>query len=118
MAEIDDLKAKIQKLERAIQNYEFDGPSKLYYSLNRKAIEMANLLNAHDLGKIDIEDKGSKSFERIIVSIKNATDVASAVKSLAEVAGITGDEDKDVRRRPLTPESMSNVLGNTAGTRN
>jgi hypothetical protein len=125
MAEtIDDYKKlleaerrKVSVLDDRISQYEDNGPAKLYYSLNRKAAEMADLLNSIHLKDIAIEDPKDKTFERMRFIIKDSSEIATAVQLLGNAAGITGDEDADTkpRRRITTPESISDVLGNTAG---
>ena len=111
------LQGKIDFLCKIISFYEENGPAKLYYSLNRKAAEMADLLNSIHLKDIAIEDPKDKTFERMRFIIKDSSEIATAVQLLGNAAGITGDEDADTkpRRRITTPESISDVLGNTAG---
>jgi hypothetical protein len=113
MSEIDELKEKLKK-------YEEDGVAKLYYSLNRKAWEMADLMNNTDLKTIEMDDPKSKKFDRLKVIWQDAASIATAVKALGEVAGVTGNEEKDVSnyRKITTPESISNVLENSTGKNN
>lgn len=117
--QVKSLTAENKKLTGLVAFYEQGGPAKLYYALSRKSIEMADLLNSQKLTDIDIDDGKSKGFERIMVIIKNSTDVAASVQSLGAVAGITGDEERDTKgvRRAITPETMANDYGNTAGQR-
>ncbi len=114
MAEsIDDLKAKIAL-------YESNGAAKLFYSLNRKMNELANLLNKQSLDNLDIADPKDKSFERLKIAWNEAASIATAVDVLGKTAGITGDEDKDTQMpkyKITTAESIADVLGNTAGQR-
>lgn len=108
----------IQELKKIIESYETNGIAKLFYSLNRKANEMADLLNKVNLANLALDDKNDKTFERLKVVWNDAASIATAVKALAETAGITNDEEKDTRNpkfRITTPESISDVLGNTAG---
>lgn len=98
MAEtIEELKAKLKK-------YEEDGVAKLYYSLNRKAWEMADLMNANNLRTLDIDDPKAKTFDRLKVIWNDASSIATAVKALGEIAGVTGNEKKDVERKPFIEE--------------
>jgi len=110
MAEIDDLKGKLKK-------YEENGVAKLYYSLNRKAWEMADMLNSINLKNVTLDDPKDKTFERIRFIINDSSGIATAVKALGETAGITGDEDKDVRniKQRTTPETIANVFGDNKG---
>lgn len=103
----------LEEAESLIRKYEEDGPAKLYYSLNRKSWEMADLMNNTNLKTLDIDDPKSKTFDRLKVVWQDAASIATAVKALGEVAGITGDEGKDVRRlrRATTPESIAQELG-------
>lgn len=100
-----------------IAKYEGNGVAKLYYSLNRKAWEMADLMNATNLKTLDISDPKDKTFERLKIVWQDAASIATAVKTLGEIAGITGNESKDTqpKLKHTTPESIADVLGNTAG---
>lgn len=104
-------------LLKKLDMYEQNGPAKLFYSLNRKSWEMADLLNKNNLTDLDIVDAKDKSFDRLKVVWNDASDLAIAINALGQAAGITGDESKDMnyRRRITSPESISDVLGNTAG---
>lgn len=109
----------VEELEKIVASYEQDGAAKLFYALNRKMSEMANRLNSTDLQTVPLDDPKDKTFDRLKVVWNDAASLASAVKSLGETAGITNDEavdtSKRVYKRPITPETMSNVLGDTAG---
>ena len=95
MAEtIEDLKSKLAL-------YEQNGAAKLYYSLNRKMNEMADMLNKQNLANLDLADAKDKSFERLKVVWNDAASIAAAIKSLGELAGVTNDEAKDVSRKPF-----------------
>lgn len=103
----------IEEAEKLISKYEEDGVSKLYYSLNRKAWEMADLMNATNLKNLDIADPKDKTFDRLKVVWQDAASIATAVKTLGDIAGVSGDENKDIqgKRKPTTPESMAQELG-------
>lgn len=106
---VDDLKAKISL-------YENNGAAKLFYSLNRKMNEMADIMNKNNLANLNLDDPKDKTFERLKVIWNDASSIATAVKALGDAVGITGDEEKDIiRKQRTTPESIANVLGNTAG---
>jgi hypothetical protein len=108
---------KISILEKKIASYEGNGPGKLYYSLNRKQWEMADLLNRENLTDMDIDDPKSKTFDRLKIILKEGSEMGVAVNALGVALGITGDMEGDIRpkRRVTSPESISDVLGNTAG---
>src|ERR1700749_177641 len=100
--EISQEKNKVSLLEKKLSAYEENGPAKLYYALTRKAWEMGDLLNAHNLRSLDLEDAKNKIFDRLKVVWNDASDLAIAIKTLGDAAGITGDEDKDLRKRRTT----------------
>jgi hypothetical protein len=103
-----------------VKLYEENGAAKLFYALNRKMNEMAERLNATSLVTITLDDPKDKTFDRLKVIWNDAASIASAVKALGDTANITNDETKDTSSpvfRITTPESISNVLGNTAGQR-
>jgi len=108
MSRIEELQNRVDELEKLVAKYEENGAAKLYYSLVRKAWEMAQLLNNTDLIKIELDDPKSKTFDRLKVIWKDAADLAVAIKTLGDAAGITGDEEKDAKRIiPITPQSIA-----------
>lgn len=92
---------KITELEDKIKQYEQNGPAKLYYSLNRKMNEMAELLNKTNLSTVDLESKDSKEFDRLFKLLEKSQVISNAAESVKNFAGITGDEVKDVDRKPF-----------------
>jgi len=92
---------RIQQLEEQLKKYEENGMAKLYYSLNKKMNEMADLMNRHDLAVLPIDDPKDKTFDRLKVIWADASSIALAVKSLGEVAGVTGNEKADVEKKPF-----------------
>jgi len=107
----------IEELKKVIALYETNGPAKLFYALNRKSNELADLLNKQTLANLDLTDAKDKSFERLKIAWNEAGSIANSIKILAESAGITNDETKDTKTPiyRITPESVSDVLGNSAG---
>jgi len=112
---------RIKELEKKIAYYEGDGVAKLFYGLNRKAAEMADLLNSTNLKNLDLTDPKDKTFDRLKIIWQDASSIASAVKSLGETAGVTGDETKDTtvaKYRITSPETMADAIGTPAGINN
>jgi hypothetical protein len=109
----------LQEAEAIIKLYEQNGAAKLYYALNRKMNEMADMLNKQTLSVLDLTDAKDKTFERLKVIWNDAASISQAVKALGEATGITNDEIIDSNKTPFkritTPESISNALGNSAG---
>lgn len=118
---------KINKLEKerdfALQEkkqYE-NGDAKLYYALQRKMSEMADMLNKTKLDSIDLTDGKDKSFERIKSIWDSAEKVSTAATSLGVAAGITNNEADDINKpikRATTPESIADNVGQLAGKHN
>lgn len=92
---------KIDVLEKKLALYEQNGAAKLFYSLNRKMNEMADLMNKTKLSDLTLDDPKDKTFERLKVIWNDAASIAVAVKALGESAGVTGDEKKDVEKKPF-----------------
>jgi len=99
---------KIKELESKLALYEENGAAKLYYSLNRKMNEMADVMNKNNLGNMTIDDPKDKTFDRLKVIWNDAASIASGVKALGELAGITGDENKDIKRKPFNDRLAEN----------
>jgi hypothetical protein len=91
----------IKQLQQKIELYEQNGPAKLYYSLNRKMNEMGDLLNKTNLSGVDLESKDSKEFDRLFKLLEKSQVISNAAQAVKEFAGITGDEKKDVERKPF-----------------
>lgn len=91
----------IEELKEKLKSYEQNGSAKLYYSLNRKMNEMAELLNKTNLSNVDLESKDSKEFDRLFKLLEKSQVIGNAAQSVKEFAGITGDEEKDVARKPF-----------------
>lgn len=98
MAETIDYKAEYEQLKAL---YENNGAAKLYYSLNRKMNEMADLMNKTNLKTLSLDDPKDKTFDRLKVIWNDAASISIAVKALGETAGVTGDEEGDVKRKPF-----------------
>ena len=122
-SKIKDLEKQISYLQGKNAYYEQDGIGKLYHALNRKANEMAELLNKTSLTAIDIDDPKIKTFERLQKIWVDAGTISSSIKALEVLAGINQEvkEDKkeqiQVTRKPFSPENMADAVGELAGKR-
>lgn len=107
----------IEEYEAIVKMYEENGPAKLYYALNRKMWEMADLLNKTNLKNLALDDPKDKTFERLKVIWNDSSSISSAVQAIGIAIGVTGNEDKDIQntRRRTTPESIADVLGDNKG---
>ena len=95
------LEKKIKALEQRLSIYEQNGLAKLYYALNRKMNEMADMLNDNSLKGMNIDDPKDKSFDRIFKLLEKSETVANSAKVLGTIAGVTQDEEKDVAKKPF-----------------
>lgn len=104
---------RIKELEGRVKLYEQNGAAKLYYALQRKMNEIADMLNNTKLAGLALEDKNDKTFERLKVLWTDSKTISDAAKAIGESAGITGDEDKDIlkARRMISPESVAQDIG-------
>lgn len=109
----EDEQKKVAYLEKRLAPYEENGVAKLYYAMNRKSWEMADMLNAVNLKTIEISDAKDKSFERIRYIINDSSGIATAVQALGNAAGITGDEEGDIKpkKRMVSPEMYAQEIG-------
>lgn len=116
-----ELEKKIKDLENKLAYYEQDGIGKLYYSLQRKANEMADLLNKTNISHLLLDDPKDKTFERLQKIWVDAGTISSSIKSLETLAGInqepSGVEVKIVQiaKKPFSPENMADAVGELAG---
>ena len=121
---IKDLEKQIAYLQSKNNYYEEDGIGKLYHALNRKANEMAELLNKTSLTAIDIDDPKIKTFERLQKIWVDAGTISASIKALEVLAGINQEVTVDkkeiaqVNKKPFSPENMADAVGELAGKRN
>ena len=80
---------------------EQSGSEQLYHALNKKMVEMAQLLNATNLKSLDITDSKDKSFERLKVLWDSAAKVAEATKALGQTAGILKMDTPEHENKPF-----------------
>ena len=108
MAEtLEELQDKVSKLEKdlafseSVRSMYENGAAKLYYSLQRKMSEMSKIFNSQDLSAIDMASKSDATFERVFKLLEKCEIVSKSAESLGAIAGVTGNEKKDVERRPF-----------------
>lgn len=91
----------IEELKRRLELYEQNGPAKAAYAINRKLNELADMLNKTNVSFLDIADPKDKSFERLKAAWGEMATLGEAYKTLAASAGISGDEQKDIAKKPF-----------------
>jgi len=106
MAENDDLKKqldgekkKVAVLEQKLSKYENHGGVRLYYSLNRKLNEIADVLNSVTIKEELNADGKDKTFERLRALWTDAEKIVTATQSIATMLKLTFDEDKDLSKK-------------------
>jgi hypothetical protein len=119
LAVIKDLKEQNTILSSKLDSYERDGIEKLFNALQRKANEMADLLNKYKLQDIDIGDKNSKEFERLKAVWTDAKTISESIQILKMSTNKEEPEkEKKVEKKsPLTAENIADIYGNKAGQR-
>ena len=103
----------IDEAEKIISLYEQNGAAKLFYAINRKMNEMAELMNKTSLANIELDDKDSKSFDRLFKLLEKSQVISNAAQTIQGFAGITNNEERDSKNPKfrITPESMAQELG-------
>lgn len=103
----ETIEEKVTRLERELDEsnklrsiYE-NGGAKLYYAQQRKMSEMANVLNKYSLESMDMVSKSDATFERVFKLLEKSESISTAAAGLAASAGVTGDEEKDVNKKPF-----------------
>jgi hypothetical protein len=91
----------LEELKHKLLLYEQNGAAKLFYALNRKANEMADLLNKTNISHLLLDDPKDKTFERLKVIWNDSASISAAIKELGISAGVTGDEQKDIVKKPF-----------------
>jgi hypothetical protein len=118
LAAIKNLKEQNAILSNKLDSYERDGIEKLFNALQRKANEMADLLNKYKLQDIDIGDKNSKEFERLKAVWTDAKTISESIQILKMSTNKEEPEkEKKEKKSPLTAENIADIYGNKAGQR-
>jgi len=92
---------EVQNLKGKLSLYEQNGAAKLYYSLNRKMNEMADMLNSNSMNNVNLDDPKDKTFDRVFKILEKSETVSNAAKALRDFAGISGNERNDIERKPF-----------------
>lgn len=108
-------KEKVVALGLRLSAFELPGKTKLFYALNKQQNDMADMLNQVELKDLNLGDKDNKTIERLRVIWSSIGTLAPLVDMLAANAGVSGDEEGDMKNRKAlrvitTPESMANQI--------
>jgi hypothetical protein len=89
------LEDRIAELEAEVDSYKNNGVAKLYHSLQRKANEVADLLNSVNIKNINIDDAKDKSFDRIFKILEKSKTLSESIKELRDsVPGMKKEEQR------------------------
>lgn len=101
-------KQQVRVLEQRLQKYEYHGGVRLYYSLNRKLNEIAEVLNEKALKDVLNEDGKDKTFERMRALWTDAEKIVSAVQSIGAMLNLKGDnEEIDIKKKVPFVETIA-----------
>mgnify|MGYP007031198104 CR=1 FL=1 len=128
MAEIDDIKKelelekkKVSVLEQKLRLYEAPAPARAYYVGQKMLNQQVDYLDKFELQKeIGVNPKEDKIYDRAMDLFEKLTGNASKLNNLRIELSLSGDEKKDtsISKKPYTPESIADEVGELAGKRN
>jgi len=120
--EIKDLEKKIKVLEQQLSEKEkiIKDPAKRgYYALNKILYQQIEYLEGFNLKEqIGASPKEDKVYERVTKIWEGLKTMILDCRSLKQELGVAPDDEEEKRVKKLygtTPESIADVLGNTAG---
>lgn len=96
--ELEKRNDRVKALEAKLESLGVKGDAKLYYSLNKNMSDLSDILDNTDISEIDLSDPKDKTMERLKTIWAAITPLAETLKFLKSTAGITGDEEKDIKR--------------------
>ncbi len=97
-SEVEKKELRIKALESKLQSLGVKGEAKLYYSLNKNMADLSDILDNTEMSEINLSDPKDKTMERLKTIWAAITPLAETLKFLKSTAGITGDEEKDIKR--------------------
>jgi len=121
MEENEQLNKKIKALEKKLSEYEaiVKDPSKRgYYALVKILYQQISYLEEFNLKEqIEADPKQDKIYERVTKIWEGMKTMIIDCRTLKQELGVSNEEEeKEVKKlNRITPETMSDVLGNSAG---
>lgn len=118
MDEVKELKQKIDVLEKRLAWYEKDATYRGFYALNRIVNQQVDYLNKFNLAdEIKNNPKDDKVYDRAKGIWESFKTLIGDLNSLKADLGLRDEEEieRRIQNRNISPESIANVLGNTAG---
>lgn len=115
----DDLEKQIKVLEQRLSFFEKDATYRGFYALNRIVNQQVDYLNKFNLEKeIGQNPKEDKVFDRaksLWEGLKGLINDLASLKTELRLSDDDEEYDRKIKNKNITPESVSNVLGNSAG---
>lgn len=87
---------KVSALEGKLKAYEGPGKAKMYYSMNRQMSDLADMMNARDLKKVNLDDAADKTMERMKIIWGSVKTISEILPLLRQSGGITDNEAEDL----------------------
>lgn len=118
MDEDEKLKKQVDVLEKKLALYEKDATYRGFYALNRIVNQQVDYLNGFNLKEqISKSPKDDKEFDRANSIWKELKGLINNLNDLKSELRINDEEEKErfLKNKITTPESIANVLGNSAG---
>jgi hypothetical protein len=110
---------EIEELRKQLDYFRNDGALRGYYALNRIVNMQVDYLNDFNLKtQIGTNAKDDKEYDRANKIWDGMEKLITSLNSLKTILNVSGDEVKDTEKKHVarvSPESIANVLGNTAG---
>src|ERR1017187_10839635 len=99
MDELEIANKKIAVLEQRLSKYENHGGVRLYYSLNRKLNEIADVLNSVNIKDELNADGKDKTFERLRALWTDAEKIVTATQTIATIFKLPNMKEKTKIRK-------------------
>lgn len=126
LEKIKELEDKVKALEKSNTFFQSKlndmegGDMSLYHAVQRKMKELSKILNKYKLDEVEIEDVKNKTFDRLSGILEKCEKYALSANALGARLGVAVNSEgttssSSIIRKITTPESISDVLGNTAG---
>jgi len=96
---VESVKKQVAVLEQKLAKYENHGGVRLYYSLNRKLNEIADVLNSMNIKDKLNDDGKDKTFDRLRALWTDAEKIVTATQAIASMLNLTNDETADMNKR-------------------
>ena len=106
---MESLQEKIEKLEKKLALYEKDSPARAYYVGQRMLNQQLDIIDEFKLKDEIIKNpKEDKLYDRVMSLFGDLTANATKINNLKGELDLSGDEKKDISRKPSFLDKMAN----------